>query len=380
MKKGLKYFVLLTFALAGLVLTDKVGAAEKVVLESNIAVEGKLSSETKKITYEMQVDKTGYQNLVFDVEDGGSVEGGWEVSIFDENNKEIYKKYFLKEDTKIGKYTFAKGSKLRAEISLANEFSVPETSYKVTFETVEADDYEAEDNNVFSKATKLKNKKEVTANSLDGKDVDYFVYTLPENGVTKIEFEIPDFDAETVKNGWDVELLDKSKKVIDKHSNITSDVSFENITFKKGTKLYVKVKPTYDHSWFVPYFVDYEIKAETKKSSAWEKEENGSFSKATSLGKAKKGVLWDSSDVDYYVLKANKTKTYTFSFEAEDNDTFDYEISVFVGSKKKAIASKSARNEESIKFKVKKGQKIWIKVGKQFSFNHTQNVYELKIK
>lgn len=382
MKKILKSLFLLGLAGGMLLLSEKALASEKVVLKPNEAMEGRVTRELKTISYEMTVDKTGYQNFVFDIEDGEAekIQSGWALRLFDENNKAIYENLFLKEEVKIGKFTFAKGSKIKAEVTYSNQIFVPELSFQVKFETKEDENFEVEDNNAFSKASILKNGKEMTGNSLDGKDEDFYVYTIPENGVTKLSFEIPDFNSELVKYGWDVSIFSADKKIIYELNGVKNDVTFPEITFKKGTKLYLSVKPALDYNLFVPYWVDYEIEAETKKSSAWEREGNDSFSKATNLGKGKKGLIFDGNDVDYYVLKASKTKKYKLRFDAGDNEVIDYEIRVFVGNKGKEVAFKTTKSDESISFQAKKGQNIWIKIGKRFSFRHEVNVYELKVK
>lgn len=382
MKKIVRSFFLCFLVVGSFFLTDKAVAAEKVILAPNTEVEGRVSEEAKTVSYEMTVDKTGYQNFVFEVGEGDSelIKSGWTLRLFDENNVKFYDKDYIKQETKIGVFHFAKGAKLKAEVTFSSEYGIPELSYKVEFITEEAKDYEVENNDTLSKANVLKNKKEVIGNSFHGKDTDFYVYTIPENGITTVKFKILDFNSELVNLGWDVEILDSDKKQIFEYERMKNDFSSYEITFKKGTKIYVSVMPHSDYGPFLPHFVDYELKVETEKTSSWEREENNSFKKATPLGKGKKGYILNMEDVDFYTLKANKTKKYQLSFEAEEPDAYSHKISVYVGKKGNEVVSETFNADGRLSFKVKKGQRIWIKV-QRYAYNHSaKNEYELKVK
>lgn len=151
--------------------------------------------------------------------------------------------------------------------------------------------------------------------------------------------------------------------------------------FKKGTKIDITLA---DHILFSEKeTIQFRIKITVKKPKNFEKENNNTKSKANKIKKGKNytGLLM-KSDTDYFVFTAPKTKTYKINAVVTSNNG-DLHAQVMKG--KKVLKTTSARYGEGYvnlyKGKLKKGQKIYIKIYDINSFFYSKSaLYQIKVK
>lgn len=154
----------------------------------------------------------------------------------------------------------------------------------------------------------------------------------------------------------------------------------DRYAFKKGTKIDITLA---DHTLFSEKTtVQFRIKITVKKPKNFEKENNNTKSKANKIkkGKIHTGLLM-KSDTDYYVFTAPKTKTYRIN-AVVTSDNGDLYAQVLKG--KKVLKSTSARYGEGYvnlyKGRLKKGQKLYIKIYDSNSFYSNSVLYQIKVK
>ena len=84
--------------------------------------------------------------------------------------------------------------------------------------------------------------------------------------------------------------------------------------------------------------------------------------------------------MDYFTFKAGKTNSYKVSLDTGDNVDREYEIEIFVKNKGKAKIHKLTMADKSFTFKVKKGQKVWVKISGAPAKSPIGNRYTVKYK
>lgn len=109
---------------------------------------------------------------------------------------------------------------------------------------------EKENNNTKTKANKISTKYTKTGSLSSKKDNDWFVYTVEDNGLKTITFDIK---GKIKENQYFYVALYKANKLIDYKTPSSSEksVSFKNMSYKKGTKLYVFVSGINDPEYSV---------------------------------------------------------------------------------------------------------------------------------
>ena len=221
--------------------------------------------------------------------------------------------------------------------------------------------------------------------SIIGSDENVIEFKAPKNGAFHIEVVLTD----TVKNGKsenyvNVSLTTKMSynyKTMWNLGNINRDagwVKSPEFCLPAGSTVSLNVKGNFNDCTF-----KYKVKVVNDGDKYFEKEDNGSAKKATSI-KVKKtysGVINDNEDVDWFVFKAPKAGKYKFSaVNTEDHHGW----TSFTGYKSKNKADGNyvgIYNETGWKkiktVSLKKGQKYYIKVARGYNNNAT---YKLKVK
>lgn len=150
-----------------------------------------------------------------------------------------------------------------------------------------------------------------------------------------------------------------------------------NYTFKAGDNVTIKV---YDLDG---YKTHYKIKVTFVKVKNFEKENNNSRSKANKL---KKGVTYTglatSDDADWFVFKAPKTKKYKIKAVLTSQTLWGIDTNVYRGYKSKgyAMLTEGAGWKTAYSGKLKKGQKIYIKLNNSGLYaNASSRMYKIKV-
>lgn len=178
MKKRILFFAFLfLFFFLGM---GKMEGKANEVLAPNTEVklgEVKWDSDGTK-TFEMTVDKTGYQNFRFE---NRKYDFYLEIKIMDKDYNVLIDKS-ISESRVFGKYYFKKGEKIFVKLKSSNEL---EHSFFI-FETVADKEVEQETND--TKATAQTISGRVMGNRLNDNDVDYFKYSV-KNGRLGKEYD-----------------------------------------------------------------------------------------------------------------------------------------------------------------------------------------------
>lgn len=144
--------------------------------------------------------------------------------------------------------------------------------------------------------------------------------------------------------------------------------------FKPGTKVQITLENTYST-------MDYTLCVNVKKVANFESEDNNKKSKADTI-KAKKtytGLIM-SEDTDWYVFKAPKKGKYKISGVNTTNGSIDF--TTYRGNKKIASDDLYEGNGYKTLFsgKLKKGQKIYLKISYSNLYSTKGVFYKIKVK
>lgn len=335
--------------------------------------------------YKAVIDENGYQNITlnFDATKKDDVNNGWTLKVYDENKEELYQVAGIKSQFTSANFSFAKGKTvyISIESGIKSSLFMPKgVEYNLNFHTYADSECEIENNNKYIDANEIPTGGALKGSLLNKDDEDYFVYQIPESGYTNVSFEIVDFVPNKILGGWNLEIYDKNKSLVYKETGIIKDVTLPELPLAKGQKIYIRILPKLAVSTFAPAEVLYKLKVNTTKSSKWEVEDNGSFKKANKLSGTKSANLINSSDMDYFNFKAEKSGKYKLSIDTGDNVKNAYKIEVFVNNKSKKAVSKVTMSDKSYTFKAKKGQKVWVRISGIYGNSPIGNKYTLKYK
>ena len=193
-----------------------------------------------------------------------------------------------------------------------------------------ADRYESESNNDISSADYLPLNTSIQGVISAYGDIDYYYFTLPENGKIDIDFmhQIQNDSAH-----WNVELLNaESGSICSFDAELNQEVtSNKNIGLPKG-KYYIKIS-SYNSGVTK---VSYTLKVSYTKSSAWESETNDDFSTADTLkmNALINGKLMSYEDNDYYRFTLTENGKIDVIFEhAAENSVDSWNIELLNGNR-----------------------------------------------
>ncbi len=153
-----------------------------------------------------------------------------------------------------------------------------------------------------------------------------------------------------------------------------------NYCFRAGQPISL----TLSSSWSDVTF-SYKLKIVYTKDKYFEKENNGSASKATSIKKKKtySGIITDGDDVDWFVFKAPKAGKYRFMAVNTEEKHCWTAFTPYISKYKKGISNAYVAAysgdgwKNIITVRLKKGQKYYIKVAKGYTDNAS---YKIKVK
>ncbi|MBR6402770.1 MAG: hypothetical protein IKS48_05255 [Eubacterium sp.] len=209
--------------------------------------------------YKYKLKKNGYAQFTFVPEDVSDDGLGWNVTFFDKNMKTLAKYNRVDEEAfKSIRFNLKKGSTIYVKVEAYNSeiYSPINRKYSLSVKEKATKNWEnPENNNSFSKATRVKSVK--TGTILYSEDVDYFKVKTTK-AKKRVKFVIKG-DSEMVGHGYEIKVYDSSKKEIKRLSDhyITEDKSYR---FKPGKVYYFKVTSTYPGLSGGPIDVPYSIK------------------------------------------------------------------------------------------------------------------------
>lgn len=172
--------------------------------------------------------------------------------------------------------------------------------YTLVISYIESNYYEKEFNNDHSSADRISmNKKYYGWADSSYDNDDYYLFEVPASGEVKIDMK------SSLSSRFNMKLYNNAGDIMEDWYSYygSGTVNMIHTGLPKGI-YYIRVN-AYDGS---RYNVPYEFKVNFSKHSYFEKEDNDSLDLANhiQINKAFKGVISDSSDVDYYVLNTSK--------------------------------------------------------------------------
>lgn len=233
----------------------------------------------------------------------------------------------------------------------------------------------------------LENREETEELDNNGKDEDYYSFTMPGTGY--VEFKVH-FDVDSSLQSVYMDIYDEDYKLITekKGSNSTYGTS----------SLYAKIDPKDDTEYYIKLWtkggrklVSYSLKAEYTATNNYEIESNDTRKLANKIdiGKTVYGFAINDDDYDYFTFKAKKKGSVTVKFAVDEimkSGARGYNV-YLCNSSGKVLASKdSIHDSATIKNgkKVKKGTKFYVLVRPQGGITMTglpENCdYTLKVK
>lgn len=159
---------------------------------------------------------------------------------------------------------------------------------------------EVEDNGTSAYANPMA-LNEVHTGILDSEsDVDWYSFTTTEDGI--LQFVFAACDVTKIRYGWSCTVYDENMKVLDTKVVSTATYTSNFLPRKAGT-FYLKVQ----HYWEAQPS-EYALCMMFTPTLEWEAEENGSSATAKEivLNATYKGILQESSDIDWYKFKITK--------------------------------------------------------------------------
>lgn len=211
------------------------------VLKSDTVVYDTLSTSNNVHFYKYTAEKAGYFTVNLAQTSG---KGKWNFSVYDADNgnQELETKPLASNYTsriynlRPGKSVYIKVERVKSmDITILDYQLTQDYQYSLQVKTTESAQWEQEDNDTPAAATSLQNGTWINGSSYKASDVDWYEYTIPENG-----YFTYDFQGEGSSALWNLYLYDENMNELQKDTN-TRTVSSGKYVLPVGAKVYVKV-------------------------------------------------------------------------------------------------------------------------------------------
>lgn len=211
------------------------------VLKSDTVVYDTLSTSNNVHFYKYTAEKAGYFTVNLAQTSG---KGKWNFSVYDADNgnQELETKPLASNYTsriynlRPGKSVYIKVERVKStDITILDYQLTQDYQYSLQVKTTESAQWEQEDNDTQVAATSLQNGTWINGSSYKALDVDWYEYTIPENG-----YFTYDFQGEGSSALWNLYLYDENMNELQKDTN-TRTVSSGKYVLPVGAKVYVKV-------------------------------------------------------------------------------------------------------------------------------------------
>jgi len=345
-------------------------AADATVIEADKTYYGNLYYADDVDYYEYVVDHDGYFNVDFSLKDiTADVKDGWKVEVCYGDTATGFYSTELTANTTLPAFNFKKGTKLYIMIAAgitSDNWAPRWQEYRINVKTTENKNWEQENNDTSKDATQVTANKTYYGNLYRADDVDYYEYTVENNGYFALDFSPEDITAD-VKDGWKMEIYNGSTGTKIYSTELSTNTTLSAFNYKKGTKLYIAIAAKIVSDNWAPRWQEYSIRIKTTNVSNWEKETliNGDASwsarsknaTAITLGKKWYGNMCMDEDNDLYKFSTDKTGTVTVKFDPDDVESnlgSGYTVRILTKSGKVAAES-SVTSITNVKTYLKKG-------------------------
>ena len=193
------------------------------VLKSDTVVYDTLSTSNNVHFYKYTAEKAGYFTVNLAQTRG---KGKWNFSVYDADNgnQELETKSLASNYTsriynlRPGKRVYIKVERVQStDITILDYQLTQDYQYSLQVKTTESAQWEQEDNDTPAAATSLQNGTWINGSSYKASDVDWYEYTIPENG-----YFTYDFQGEGSSALWNLYLYDENMNELQKDTNTRS--------------------------------------------------------------------------------------------------------------------------------------------------------------
>ena len=207
------------------------------VLKSDTVVYDTLSTSNNVHFYKYTAEKAGYFTVNLAQTSG---KGKWNFSVYDADNgnQELETKSLASNYTsriynlRPGKRVYIKVERVQStDITILDYQLTQDYQYSLQVKTTESAQWEQEDNDTPAAATSLQNGTWINGSSYKASDVDWYEYTIPENG-----YFTYDFQGEGSSALWNLYLYDENMNELQKDTN-TRTVSSGKYVLPVGSKV-----------------------------------------------------------------------------------------------------------------------------------------------
>lgn len=224
---------------------DEIASANPIELNSKMT--GNIQHEDDTDYYKFTLTELGSVHISFEHAKIDSNDSFWRISLLSETSADP-----IIESSVRGSESISQLSKARLPIGTyyikVNKYQFSNIDYHINLNyQKEGNSYEVEPNNDILNANKIEVNKKIIGNIQREDDVDYFTFTVNQNGTLSIEFNHPKIDLDDTH--WTVYLLDNTdtakieQKIIGSMVKTTSD----RIRVSAGT-YYVKIDKRFKYS------------------------------------------------------------------------------------------------------------------------------------
>ncbi len=358
-------------------IEDNSIAAKATVLTDKIT--GNLSDK-EDVDYYLFNSTKNYFVVNFNLNQGffgSDVGDGWDVYIYDKDNKLIASASDIENSYTSPRLAFSGPIYIRVE--KAGYFCPINIDYDITVTQTTNKNWEAEYNDTMSTANTISPAKVYTGSLYCYDDVDYYKTTITGDYFV-LNFDLnKNFFGSDVGDGWDIGIYDKDNKLIASASDIENSYTSPHLAF--SGVIYIKINRA---GYFGPTNIEYDVKFTQTTNSAWESEYNNTITTANKISPAKTfiGSLYCYDDVDYY--KATITGDYfVVNFNLNKN-FFGYDVGdgwdVYIYDKdNKLITSANDVTNTYTSPRLAFSGVIYIKIGRGGYFGPTNVEYDVKI-
>ena len=278
------------------------------VLPLNGYVKGNLYSSSDADWYKFTVDGNGCIKFDFDA-DFTDESAEWGLEIY--NSESTSYMYSFKFG---GKNKVTSSSNLgleKGEYYAKVKYSTYSTgNYKLSLSSEPDSHWESEPNNKIENADSTELNSYVSGNLYSSSDVDFYKFTVDENGCLNFDFDA-DFTDESAEWGLEIYNSESTSSMYSfKFGGKNKVTSSANFGLEKG-EYYAKVK------YSTASAGDYKLSLNFEPDSHWESESNDKIENADNaeLNSYVSGNLYSSSDVDFYKFTVDESGYVNFDFE-----------------------------------------------------------------
>ena len=266
--------------------------------------------------YKFTVDGNGCFWITFKGDPNYDSKSGWDVMLCD-SNMEVITSFSTKTNGETEKLYYADGTfYVIVKASYANGgWNSPTGPYTLTYNKINDDSWESEDNNTASNAdviTTGRMYKGVISSVNDS--VDYYKVTTSKQGYFTVQLGLADGEEPVGQtDGWRMDIYDKNMQNIVSYNHIKSD--FETMIPYPAGIYYIKISPTSKYTNSVIPRSAYYLLVNDFDDSLVEQESNNDSAGANDIvpGVGRWGMRQSDNDNDYYKFIVSNSGVFTVS-------------------------------------------------------------------